>query len=108
MKIKCIIFLIAFLLIILSFSHVYAIDMFLNSSIITNNETVLEEENTYEELLISDNSNESSSILNPAPTVTHTSSSDNALSISDIINIILISVCIVLIFLGIAILIRCK
>lgn len=47
-------------------------------------------------------------VTNPSPTVTHTSSSEGALSISDIIDIILIAVCIVLIFLGIAILIRCK
>ena len=41
------------------------------------------------------------------PTIT-TTKADNSLSTSDIINIILIAVCVVLIFLAIAILIRCK
>ena len=49
-----------------------------------------------------------SATVTSTPTVTSTVKQDKTLSISDIINIILISVCIVLILLGIAILIRCK
>lgn len=43
-----------------------------------------------------------------SPTLTTTIEPDNSLSVSDVINIILISVCVVLILLAIAILIRCK
>lgn len=48
------------------------------------------------------------STTSSTPTITTTMAQDNSLSVSDIINIILISVCVVLIFLAIAILIRCK
>lgn len=49
-----------------------------------------------------------SSQTTSTPTITTTTISDNSLNVSDIINIVLIAVCIVLIFLAIAILIRCK
>lgn len=81
MRIKVKIFTIIFLLIIISFSNIYAANVVVN---------------------------ESNEISNPAPSVTYSSSSNTTLGISDIIDIILISVCVVLIFLAIAILIRCK
>ena len=100
------IFIIIILLFILAISPVYAVDMFLTDN--TDNSLTLEE-NAINEI----SSNillENTTTSNPAPTVTYTSNSsiDNTLTISDIISIILIAVCIVLIFLGIAILIRCK
>ena len=120
MNIKFKIFILTFLLIIFSFLPVQAIDMFLNNAILNNDEILMIENSTYNNQNTNTNVEEpnnqlsdnevSTPVTNPAPTVTHTSSSssDNTLSISDIIDIILISVCIVLIFLGIAILIRCR
>lgn len=110
-------FLIAIILLMVSFSYVQALDLFLANNNQVNNETEVEisEENitdieneTYENNTTIEENVESSIQTNPAPTVTTTVSSDNTLTISDIIDIILISVCIVLIFLAIAILIRCK
>ena len=110
MKITFKIFVFITFILILSLSHVYAIDMSLDNNIVTIGpaETITDDTIENEELneLYSHNL---ISPTNPTPTVTHTSStSDSVLSISDIIDVILIAVCIVLIFLGIAILIRCK
>ena len=111
MKINFKIFVITIFLLVFSFSYVNAIDMFLtyNSIDVNSSETITNTITENDENINETISNESSTIVNPAPTITHSSSStDNTLTISDIIDIILIAVCIVLIFLGIAILIRCK
>ena len=110
MKIKFKIFVITIFLIIFSFSHVYAIDMFLtNNSIHTNSTEILTNNIVESEELNEMISNDLTSATNPTPTVTHTTTvTNNTLSISDIIDVILIAVCVVLIFLAIAILIRCK
>ena len=75
----------------------------LNEPIITYGsnswENDLDEEETYEVTSVATTS---------SPTLTTTIEPDNSLSVSDVINIILISVCVVLILLAIAILIRCK
>ena len=75
----------------------------LNEPIITYGsnslENDLDEEETYEV---------TSAATTSSPTLTTTIEPDNSLSVSDVINIILISVCVVLILLAIAILIRCK
>lgn len=108
MKIKSKFIIIIFLLFIFSFSHVYAVNTIFNS-LNNNNENLMPEtENLITDISTNYAGDADSTTLNPAPVVTHTSSSDNGLSVSDIISIILISVCIVLIFLAIAILIRCK
>lgn len=124
MKIKIKILTILFLLIVFAVSHVYAIDMFLTqdsnnnaSASITENEVVDEfyeddasesQDNT--NLLITSNPQDTiGTTTQSSPTVTKTSSvQDNTLTLSDIIDIILIAVCVVLILLAIAILIRCK
>lgn len=110
MKIKFKIFMFTIFLLILSFSHVYAIDMFLtNNNVNTNSAEIITESTELDEELSEMYSHNLTAPTNPTPTVTHSStSSDTTLSISDIIDVILIAVCIVLIFLGIAILIRCK
>lgn len=110
MKIKLKFFVITVFLLIFSFSHVHAIDMFLtNNSINTDSAKIITENTIENEELSEMYSHNTTSATNPTPTVTHTSlSSDSTLSISDIIDVILIAVCIVLVFLGIAILIRCK
>jgi hypothetical protein len=105
---------------IFSCSFVYAIDMFLSNfvqnsdttqieNILSNEEKETLSQGTFSSELPESTTTTGEVITNPAPTVTRTSSSSNTtLSISDIIDIILIAVCVVLIFLGIAILIRCK
>lgn len=110
MKIKLKFFVISIFILIFSFSYVHAIDMFLTNNTINTNSSETISENIIEgEELSEMYSHNLTSPTNPTPTVTHTSSaSDSTLSISDIIDVILIAVCIVLIFLGIAILIRCK
>lgn len=102
MKIISKIFIVIFLLIILFFSNTYAVDIVLNDT-----QALAIQENDINEIVLNNQSN--STTINPAPTVSYSSSTtNNTLSISDIIDIILIAVCIVLIFLAIAILIRCK
>ena len=130
-------FIVFILIFMYLFSNVYAIDLFLtNRSSDNSSENILQDDEielgndkisveepenadtsitTYGENnnLENENSNneelESTSVLvDSSPTITSTVSTDNSLTTSDIINIILISVCIVLIFLAIAILIRCK
>lgn len=110
MKIKFKIFIITIFLLIFSFSYVHAIDMFLsNDNLSSNSDETITENIAEGEDLSEMYSHNLTSPTNPTPTVTHTSSATaSTLSISDIIDVILISVCIVLIFLGIAILIRCK
>ncbi len=99
---------IAITLFIFSFSYVHAIDMFLTNHTLDNNE-ILVTENTTRNATQNNEDVDANIVTNPAPTVTHSSSvSNSTLSVSDIIDIILIAICIVLIFLAIAILIRCK
>ena len=95
------IFLAVILLFILSISPVYAvgIDMDLDNSV--NTSTVVDLSGTSENVTNTTNS----SIAKVSTTQT---SEDFTLSVSDIINIILISVGIVLIFLAIAILIKIR
>ncbi len=127
--------LLMFLLIFLiTFSRVYALDLFLSQSsndtptssqedalvdIDENVETKNEQdasEISDEEIITYGNSDSKEDLTyeltsardSSSPTITTAVTHDDTLSISDIINIILISVCVVLIFLGIAILIRCK
>lgn len=127
------IILIFIIIFLFTFSRAYALDLFLSSSSNDNHENSQEQQGTLsnEEKSVLDENNTklsedeittygSSSLDNESshevtstkttssPTITTNVQHDNTLSISDIINIILISVCVVLILLGIAILIRCK
>ena len=105
---------VSIILFIFYFTHVQAIDMFLTNQNDTSNENISEQniinvENELHENIFTDAVNEDTIVeSNPSPTVTTTVASNNILTISDVIDIILISVCVVLIFLAIAILIRCK
>ena len=128
MKTKFKLLIIIFLLLFFTVSHVYAVDMFLtqdnfeeanneSSSIIEDETNDIEDVDSTssvnkEDFLISPGVNtqtDTQTIGQSSPTVTTTSSvRDNSLTVSDIIDIILIAVCVVLIFLAIAILIRCK
>ena len=105
---------VSIILFIFYFTHVQAIDMFLTNRNDANNENIsnqntIDIENKRHENISTGGVKENTIVeSNPSPTVTTTVASNNTLSISDIIDIILISVCVVLIFLAIAILIRCK
>ena len=131
-KICIVLFIILF---ICSFTKVFAIDMFLNSSssstsdesssIDNDDVEYISSSEDYDEIsdieeiedvekkdLVStkDTSNEEVRTIGAEqPKITSSSNTNyGELTISDIINIILIAVCVVLIFLAIAILIRCK
>lgn len=124
-----------FILCVFCTSNIYAIDMFLNSASINENTQIVEGEKTAIEgnlTLLTDSSEDSipetsnenentmyltteksinseNNYVSSVPVVTTTGvQTDDTLSTSDIINIILIAVCVVLILLAIAILIRCK
>lgn len=124
-----VIFLVVFMF---SCSCVKAFDLFLNSNTSNTsnnqaNDLVETENNTNSENITIERPDDNTYVSNNAvagnndfvvtsldsakttstPTIT-TTQADNSLSTSDIINIILIAVCVVLIFLAIAILIRCK
>lgn len=111
-KIFCV-FVILFIFVV---SNSYCINFFLddendNNNMIENDTSFYQEVGTEKSIDANKNiSNESNSnsTTSSTPTITTTVAQDNSLSVSDIINIILISVCVVLIFLAIAILIRCK
>ena len=123
MKIKFKIFMITVILLIFSITYVHAIDMFLTNSNTNLTINTLEPENASnnaqtnfdtphgDEESLNNQAFENQNLYaptNPAPNITTSYNDDDILSISDIIDIILISVCVVLIFLAIAILIRCK
>lgn len=134
MKLSYKILTILFILFVFCASHVYAIDMFLNSTSANTNSQIVQDENFLDEteeisnessenytfetsdenenvmyLTTEKNIENTSSDLSAIPTITTTGvQTDSTLSVSDIINIILIAVCVVLILLAIAILIRCK
>lgn len=114
MKILFKILIIAIVLFMFSFTNVQALDMFLtnrndaNNENISNQNTIDVENKLHENISTGEVKEDTIVESNPSPTVTTTVASNNTLSISDIIDIILISVCVVLIFLAIAILIRCK
>ena len=133
MKIKFKVLIVLFLLIVLTVSHVYALDMFLTQDSNTSTEAsnndnspVIEDESQANTDINFDDATYTNDTINKeneptyseesietigesSPTVTTTSSvKDNTLTISDIIDIILIAVCVVLILLAIAILIRCR
>lgn len=120
------------IVLIFSCSCVKAFDLFLNSNTSNTsnnqaNDLVETENNTNSENITIERPDDNAYVSNNAvagnddfvvtsldsakttstPTIT-TTQADNSLSTSDIINIILIAVCVVLIFLAIAILIRCK
>lgn len=124
----------AILAMLLLASSVHAIDMFLNTVNNTSDNNIVSQDNVLENSLpsnensntnndsnpvsntISSNSSEASdSVSNSvrnnssqSQTISSTSRESEGLTVSDMIDIILIAVCVVLIFLGIAILIRCK
>lgn len=127
MKTNLKIFIIIFIMCIFSFSHVQAVDLLFNSASSflnaqssnnqTNNlvdveNTLNEEPNENENIYNNETQNEETNSSNNSQTsstpIITTTIEDNSLSVSDIINIILIAVCVVLIFLAVAILIRCK
>ena len=110
-KIFCV-FVILFVFVV---SNSYCINFFLDDDNVSNNNIIENNTPSYQEIGTERNIdyNESSeltigSTTSSTPTITTTIAQDSSLSVSDIINIILISVCVVLIFLAIAILIRCK
>ena len=125
MKFKFKICFIIILLLFFTISHVYAMELFLDQS---SNSSVSQTDNFENNDSYTDNVDDSlnenkdnyqdydttysepvETIGAETPTVTKTSTvHDNSLSVSDIINIILIALCIVLILLGIAILIKFK
>ena len=103
MKIFKICFILIFLFFI-SFSHSYAIDMYL-----TGNNTL--ETNSVETNNIDNVDNTTLNSVSSNPSVVISSREDstsNELTTSDIINIILIAVGVVIILLAVAILIRCR
>lgn len=127
MKTNLKIFIIIFIMCIFSFSHVQAVDLLFNSASSflnaqssnnqTNNlvdveNTLNEEPNENENIYNNETQNEETNSSNNSQTsstpIITTTIEDNSLSVSDIINIILIAVCVVLIFLAVAILIRCR
>lgn len=106
-------FLILFCLILIGFSTVYAVDIDMNIENDNIQNNTINESIPRNDVSNSSTNNISNSPSNtvtnaPAKTSTTTTSEDFHLSVSDIINIILISVGVVLILLGIAILIRLK
>lgn len=127
MKTNLKIFIIIFIMCIFSFSHVQAVDLLFNSASSflnaqssnnqtnnlvdvenTLNEEPSENENIYNNETQNEETNSSNNSQTSSTPIITTTIEDNSLSVSDIINIILIAVCVVLIFLAIAILIRCK
>lgn len=102
----------------LSMSYVFATDIDLNlpatndttteatENFVSENENVIAENNSFND--ISDVDDRFDTTLHPTATSTSSASSQNGLSISDIINILLITVGVILILLAIAIIIRLK
>lgn len=102
-------FLIFVCLFILSFSSVYAVGIDMNLSNSNNNLTNnLIDNNTIDNNEINNNLNDNNSTSDVPKMSTSQTSEDFSLSVSDIIDIILIAVGIVLIFLAIAILLKIR
>ena len=110
MKKLCIFFIIIFVILCMSFSHVSAVNisMDLPDDNEETNASYNEQENNVETSSISssDTSN-TSSISNPQIAVT-SSRNNEFLTIENILSVTIIVIGIILIFLGIAIIIRCK
>lgn len=127
MKTNLKIFIIIFIMCIFSFSYVQAIGLMFNNAASflnahssntqadnlvevenTLNEEPSENENIYNNETQNEETDSSNNSQASSTPVITTTIEDNSLSVSDIINIILIAVCVVLIFLAVAILIRCR